>query len=161
MKILGVDPGGRHTGIVWRDGDVLLDWRLSVRQDNGRLPDGRYVRQVLHDCLACVDRTEPDLYGVAVEGVAWWPKKKGGPPRNQTGLYGTAIIIGALLARWPNAVLVDSGRGAAGLHPQAYPEQIRPPVNGRGKDRLSHVRAAWDHSHAGETEINRRWREVR
>jgi hypothetical protein len=96
---------------------------------------------------------------VVVESVEWWPDEQGRPPRNQRGLYGTAMVLGGVLARWPDAIVVDSGRGVANYHPQAYPEPIRPPVNGKGKDRLKDVRAGWDHSHAGETLYLRRVRE--
>ena len=155
MIILGVDPGSRNTGLVVRDGETLLAWALEVRQDNGRLPDGRYVRAVLARCStlltdAGLDPRDRDGYVVGVEGLADWPER-GPTRRNQTHLYGTAIVLGAILARWSQAIVVDSGRGVANYHPQSYPDAIRPPINGKGKDRLNHVRAAWDHSHAAET----------
>lgn len=155
MIVLGVDPGGRNTGIVLRDRDRLVGWQLAVRRSSARMVDGAYVRHVLGCCLTVlrdggVDPSDRDSYVVAVEEVAYWPER-GPARRDQRGLYGTAMVLGAILARWPDAVIVDAGRGVANLHPQAYPPEIRPPVNGAGKDRLVHVRAAWDHSHAGET----------
>jgi hypothetical protein len=149
MIVLGIDPGGRNTGIVLRDRDVLLGWQLAVRRSTAKQVDGPYIRHVLACALGLIADASPDDYIVAVETVAWWPDK--GQHRNHTGLYGTAMVVGGILARWPDAVVVDAGRGVANLHPQAYPAAIRPPVNGAGKDRLNHVRAAWDHSHAGET----------
>lgn len=162
MIVLGIDPGGRNTGIVLRDRDTLRGWQLAVRRSTTRQVDGTYLRHVLGCCLtllrdANVDPSDRDAYIVGIEGVAWWPDRPGSTPRNQAGLYGTAMVLGATLARWPDAVVVDSGRGVATLHPQAYPPPIRPPVNGAGKDRLVHVRAAWDHSHAAETV----WRQER
>lgn len=158
--VLAIDPGSRNTGIVVRAGDRLLSWSLEVRQDNGRLPDGRYVTQVRRACVELLRRAGIDHrargYVVGVEGLAWWPGKD---RRNETHLYGTAIVLGAILCRWPDAVVVDSGRGAASLHPLSYPDAIRPPVNGAGKDRLNHVRAAWDHSHAAETLHHQRTRQ--
>lgn len=157
MIVLGIDPGSRNTGLVVRERETLLAWSLEVRQDNGRLPDGRYVRAVLGRCTTLLELAELDprdraSYVVGVEGLADWPEKRGSAVRrNQTHLYGTAIVVGAVLARWASAYVVDSGRGVANYHPQSYPDAIRPPVNGAGKDRLSHVRAAWDHSHATET----------
>lgn len=154
MIILAVDPGSRNTGIVLRDRDDMVGWALEVRADTGRLPDGRYLRQVVGRCLTLLRNADLDPlrseYVVGVEGVAWWPERDG-KRRNQGHLYGTAMVLGAILTRWPDGIIVDSGRGAAKLHPQAYPPDIRPPVNGAGKDRLNHVRAAWDHSHAAET----------
>lgn len=156
MIILGIDPGSRNTGLVVRQRDDLLAWALEVRADRGRLPDGRYVRAVLGRCSlllrdAGIDPADRDAYVVGVEGIAYWPERDGARRRNQDHLYGTAIVVGGVLARWASAYLLDSGRGVANLHPQAYPAAIRPPVNGQGKDRLNHVRAAWDHSHATET----------
>ena len=164
MIVLGIDPGGRNTGIVLRDRDDLLGWQLAVRRSSARMVDGAYVRHVLGCALtvlrdAGLDPADRDAYIVAVEEVAWWPDRK--THRDQRGLYGTAMVLGAILARWPDAVIVDAGRGVANYHPQAYPEPIRPPVNGAGKDRLSHVRAAWDHSLAGETVYRTRTREAR
>lgn len=152
--ILAADPGSRNTGWVLRDGPDLAGWRLTVRADTARLPDGRHLRRVITDGRgllvdAGIDPADRDAYLVVVETVAWWPRK--GQPRNELGMYGTAMVLGAVLARWPDAVQVASGRGVANLHPDAYPAPIRPPVNGAGKDRLRDVRAAWDHSHAGET----------
>jgi hypothetical protein len=155
--ILAFDPGGRNTGIVLRSTpDRLAGWTLAVRAGSARMPDGVYVRQVLSAALtilrdAGIDPTDRDTYVVGVEGIAYWPERDPKVRRDQRGLYGTAVVLGAILARWPDAYVVDSGRGVANYHPQAYPEAIRPPANGAGKDRLNHVRAAWDHSHATET----------
>jgi len=156
MILLAVDPGARNTGIVLREGETLHGWRLEVRAGSARLPGGGYLRQVLGACLrllrdADLDPSDSDACTVVVETVRWWPQGGGGPGRNQDHLYGTAMVLGAILTRWPHATVVDSGRGVANLPPQSYPAEIRPPVGGAGKDRLSHVRAAWDHSHAGET----------
>jgi hypothetical protein len=152
--ILAFDPGSKNSGIVLRHGEKLLGWGLEVRPGTARLPDGSYLRQVVHGGLellrtASIDPADRDGYVVAVESIEWWPRK--GQPRNERGNYGTAMVLGAVLLRWPDAIVVDSGRGVANLHPQAYPPQIRPPVNGKGKDRLKDVRASWDHSYAGET----------
>lgn len=158
MIVLGVDPGSRNTGIVLRQGEALHGWALEVRAGTQRLPDGPYLRQVIAACLRLLrnhdlDPSDGDAYVVGVEGIAYWPEdtSKGQRPRDQRGLYGTSMVFGGILTRWPSAVVVDSGRGVANYHPQAYPGEIRPPVNGAGKDRLNHVRAAWDHSHAAET----------
>ncbi|MFN2346028.1 MAG: hypothetical protein ABR616_09980 [Dermatophilaceae bacterium] len=157
MIVVGIDPGGRNTGAVVRQGETLLAWQLIVRRPGSEKVDGTYLRNVLGGVRriigdAGIDPADADAYEVAVETVAYWPEPRGSKVRrNQQHLYGTAMVLGAVLARWPRALVVDSGRGVANYHPQSYPEQIRPPVNGAGKDRLNHVRAAWDHSHAGET----------
>ena len=162
--ILAVDPGSKFTGITLRDGDRLLGWRLVVRRTKGRLPDGAYLHEVLTACRQVLtqgglDPAHRHSYVVGVEGVAYWPERDGSR-RNQTGLYGTAMVLGAVLARWPDAIVVDSGRGVGNYHPQSYPEPMRPPVNGKGKDNLNHVRAAWDHGFATETLWLQQQREV-
>ena len=153
--ILAIDPGSRNTGLVVRHREELVAWRLHVRNGTGRMPDGPALRSVLTACTdllreSGVDPRDRDSYVVGVETLAYWPERDGSR-RHQGDLYGTAMVYAAVLTRWPDAVVVDSGRGVATLHPQSYPEPIRPPVNGAGKDKLNHVRAAWDHSHAAET----------
>jgi len=153
--ILGIDPGARNTGLVVRRREDLLAWELVVRPTGTTMPGGAYITQVRLACNrvlndAGLDASLRDTYVVGIEAVAYWPDH--GPTRkNQTHLYGTAMVIGSLLARWPNAIVVESGRGVADYHPQSYPEPIRPASGSKGKDRLRHVRAAWDHSHAAET----------
>lgn len=156
FPVLGIDPGSRNTGVVLRRGEDLLAWGLAVRSGAGKLPDGHYLSEVRAECTRVLERGGVDVrdrasYVVGVEQVAWWPASEGGPPRNQYGLYGTAMVIGAVLARWPDAVVVQPGRGVAKLHEQAYPEPIRGRRGGKGTDRLVHVRAAFDHSWAAET----------
>jgi len=156
--VLGMDPGGRESGLVVRQGDALVAHAVEVRADRGRMPDGRYVRQVLARCSALLADADvgprDDSLIVAVEGVAYWPERqqKGKAPRDQRGLYGTAMILGAILARWPRATIVKPGGNHGGLHGLAYPDAIRPPVNGAGTDRLRHARSAWDVSYRGERE---------
>lgn len=157
LLILGIDPGSRFTGMVLRRGDELLGWHLTVRNDTARLPDGHYLRRVLGNCRALIGTYEGVVVGV--EGIEWWPRK--GQPRNERGNYGTAMVLGAVLARWPDAVVVEPGRGVGNYHVQAYPAVIRPPVNGKGADKLNHVRAGWDHSFAAETLHRTRVSEVR
>lgn len=165
MIVLAVDPGGRNTGIVVRERDHLLAWRLEVREGPGRMPtNGRYMRQVVGACVAAlreasVDPADRDGYVVGVEGLADWPERDPKKRRSQTGIYATALVLGAVLLRWPDAVIVDSGRNVAKLHPLAYPHPIR--GTSRGMDSLKDVRAAWDHSHAAETLHLRRVREAR
>lgn len=168
LTVLGIDPGGRNTGIVCRRGEDLLGWTLCRRQGTARMPDGRYLSEVRAACTAVLEQAgldyrDRDAYVVGVEEVAWWPASKqarmaGQAPRDQRGLYGTAMVVGGILTRWPAAIVVPSGRGVANLHPGSYPAPIRPPVNGEGKDRMKDVRAAWDHSHATETMYHRQTR---
>jgi hypothetical protein len=166
--VLAFDPGGRKSGVVLRHRERLLGWKLVRRVGEDRMPpDGHYLREVIAAGVgllrtAGIDPADRDRYVVGVETVAWWPqgsRKRPQAPRDQRGLYGTAMVYGAVLLRWPDAIVVDSGRGVANYHPQAYPEPIRAP--GKGSDQLVDVRAAWDHSHATETAYLTRIREAR
>lgn len=152
---LGCDPGGRHTGLVVRRRDELLAYRVVVREDKLRVPDGGYVALVARACLDLLDRAgsgprDPDLV-VCVEGVAYWnkPATKGKRPPNLTGLLGAAVVLGGILARWSDAIVVPPGSGHGSLHGFAYPVPIRP--SGIGSDLLKHCRSGWDASHHGET----------
>lgn len=164
LPVLGIDPGSRNTGIALRLDDRLLGWSLAVRSGDAKLPDGHYLSYFRSECTRVltaggVNFRDQTAYIVGVENVQWWPQRDGKAPKNQRGLYGTSMVLGATLARWPQAVVVESGRGVAKLHALAYPEPIRPRAGGAGQDRLVHVRAAWDHSHAAEVEWKRqeRW----
>lgn len=152
--VLGVDPGGRETGVVLRHGEDLLGAGVPVRQDQLLIPDGTYTRQVTKVALQLLDDhglgpRDPSLI-VCVEGVRYWPQQKA-TQRNLTGLLGAAVVLGAIVERWSNAVVVPPGSGHGGLHEQAYPRPIRPAEHGKGQDRNRHARSAWDCSIHGET----------
>ena len=165
MIVLAFDPGGRKSGVVLRNREDLVGWRLVRRDGEGRMPrDGHYIRDVVRAGTglltdAGIDPTEQDRYVVGVEEVAYWPESDPTKRRDQRGLYGTAMVYGAILLRWPDAVVVDSGRGVGKTYSLAYPAEIR--GGPKGADRLIDVRAAWDHSHAAETVHLTRIREAR
>lgn len=154
--VLAVDPGGRESGVVLRHGEALAGYAVVVRHDTLKIPDGDYVTKVLD---VCSDLATDDSI-VAVESVRFWPqegnhvcpacRKRHDPrARNLQGLLGTAVVLGAVLARWPDAVVVAPGKRMGSLHDIAYPEPIR--ATGKGKDLLRHCRSAWDLSFHGET----------
>jgi hypothetical protein len=161
LALLGIDPGGRESGVVLRRRDDLLAYEYVVRRDDGTYPDGRYCSQVAAACLRVLDRgglgPRSDGLVVVVEGVRYWARPDA--PRNLTGVLGAAIVLGSILARWSDAVVVPPGSGHGSLHEQAYPEEIRPPADGRGRDRLRHCRSAFDVTIHGETLYNQRRRE--
>lgn len=152
---LGIDPGGRETGIVVRRRDELLAAQVVVRQDDRLMPNGDYCAAVAACALRLLDSgagmgpRDPDLV-VCVEDVRYWPQQKA-TQRNLTGLLGAAIVLGAVYARWADAVTVPPGSGHGGLHESAYPAQIRPRRSGKGTDKMRHCRSAWDCTHHGET----------
>lgn len=174
VAFLGVDPGGRETGIVLRRRDDLLGHDVVVRRDSLDVPDGAYVGHVAHAALSLLSRAglsarDPGLVVVS-EDVRYWPQSGGhfcpacrrkhnpASQRNMTGVLGAAVVHGSILARWSDAVVVPPGSRHGSLHDTAYPPEIR--AKGKGKDRLRHCRAAWDASLHGETLFHRRERGV-
>lgn len=155
MIFLGADPGGRESGLIVRRRDDLLAWSVVIRQDTLIMPDGAYCRQVAAEAVRLLEKAgshprDPDLV-VCVEGVRYWPKKdRSKKPPNLTGLLGTAIVLGSIVARWPDAVVVKPGSGHGGLAGWVYPERIQQ-TGVKGKDLMRHCRSGWDASYHGET----------
>lgn len=163
---LGCDPGGRETGLIVRRRDDLLAHSVVIRQDTLTMPDGAYCRQVAAEALRLLEKVgshprDPELV-VCVEGVRYWPKdeqktkdgKRKKPP-NLTGLLGTAIVLGSIVARWPDAIVVRPGSKHGGLAQWVYPPQIQQ-TGVKGKDLMRHCRSGWDASYHGQTLWNQR-----
>lgn len=146
--VVGVDPGGRETGLVLCAGRVVLEREVVTHHgDKGTLPDTAYLNRVLdrvHHYRKIAGADDPL---VAVEGLV--------KPTAQMGLtaviplIGTGMVLGAVLAVYPAAVVVrPGGHGSAFI--TAYPEELRPTRGqGKGTDRLRHTRSAYDIAHAG------------
>lgn len=155
MIFLGVDPGGRETGLVVRHRDTLCAHSVVIRQDSLTIPDGGYCQQVAREAVRLLRKAgtlprDPDLV-VCVEGVRYWPKGGDGKrPPNLTGLLGTAVVLGSIVARWPAAVVVKPGVGHGSLADWVYPEPIQQ-TGAKGKDLMRHCRSGWDASYHGET----------
>lgn len=165
MIVVGVDPGGADTGIVIRRGDLLV-WRATThRRDQ---PLKAYLAAVVRDLADSIVGAREfvsDAGGwlLAVEDVV--EPKPQIRITNVRGLLDTAIVLGAVL----DSVLVLTvacGLGATideempsvivrpGRHGQgplaAYPEELRPTRGrGMGKDKLRHMRSAWDIAASG------------
>lgn len=139
--IIGIDPGGRETGIVLRRGDTPIRACVVVRDGDDRLPGAAYLAEVL-DAVADFAGDAHSSPVVAVEGLNEPTPQMG--TTSVAGLMGAALVLGAVLAHHPDAVVVAPARhGSAPLG--AYPEALRP-TRGRGKghDRFRHARSAWD-----------------
>ncbi len=142
-RSVGVDPGSRETGVVVLDGKKVVDHCVVVRpaDDRDRVPGSRYLNEVV-DAVADAVTTAGDGSVFGVESV-----KKPNPHMgliSVTGLLGTAAVLGAVLAVFPQAVLVEPGGHGDGPV-KAYPAELRPARGqGKGKDRLRHCRSAYD-----------------
>lgn len=138
--VVGIDPGGTNTGIVVREGDRL--WFASTLHRALR-PLPEYIA----DVLRVVDEAQhrPGL-PIAVEDVTPPTGFRNGQraPIDPASLIGTAAVLGAVLARYPDAVVVPPGghgSGPAG----AYPPELIGPREGKAlTGRLRHCRSAWD-----------------
>lgn len=133
--IVGIDPGGAHTGIVARSGAVLL--AACVLSRTG-CDESLYITDVLAAITGYVEQFDA---GIAIEGIVH-PN-----PHvrivNVAGLLDTAAVYGAVLGRWPAATIVDpGGNGSAPL--SCYPWELRGAGERRGTGWRRHLRSAWD-----------------
>ena len=148
--VVGVDPGGRQTGLVVRWGDELLAADLITRDGPEVFPGAAYLIEVIDavgGLAVYAGQEAPDARRViAVEGVV----HPSGHVRmiNAAGLLGTATVLGAILASWPAALVVPPAKHGGGPR-QAYPNPIWPPGDKKGTGRYRHVRSAWDIAEAG------------
>lgn len=146
LIVTGVDPGGRFTGIVTTSGNAVLSACVIRRTTGDKFPDSIYLNEV----LAEIHAHEEEFEALALEGIV---EPRGRNPDGEqmimsaAGLIGTGMVYGAVLALWPDAVVVEPG-GNGSLPDAAYPLEIQ-----RGK-RLGgpsdHARSAYDVALAGE-----------
>jgi hypothetical protein len=191
---IGIDPGGRYTGIAAVAADldahqrrILLGAKV-LTSPAGELLDPVRLPRACAEVLAAIDEAletfaahyagvavevqheartyapdAPDLEPaatairsatpaelvelghlvIAVEGLAA-PKGFAGGQRaaiDPQGLVSAGVILGAILGRWPRAVVVDPGGN--GSNPTiTYPEQLRKGARLGGPS--DHARSAYD-----------------
>lgn len=143
--VVGVDPGGRQTGVVARCGPQPLFACIVTRADPENVPTAAYVAEVTGAVADALDAIGGQAL-VAVEGVV----HPTGHVRmvNVTGLLGAAVVLGGVLAAFPAAVVVPpGGHGAGPLG--AYPDDLCGPRESKGTGRHRHVRSAYDVAAAG------------
>lgn len=154
--IIGIDPGGQHTGIVARDNLDLLDHATVDRQPRESRPD--YIDRVLDEaqqllvtCICELRATVDDKRVlIAVEdvepptGFARGAAAGERRPISLAGLVDLAVVAGAVLGRFPGTIVVPVGGNGSQPLP-LYPEALRPTRGaGKGRDNLRHARSAWD-----------------
>ena len=148
--VVGIDPGGKTTGIVARRGDKLLGHWL-VENVGGVPYRGRVIERL---SLVVVTTPDPDplpLVLVAVEGVKAPNPHLG--VTNPTGIIATARVLG-WVEQWCADVLVDLVVVPPAYHGSgplaAYPPELVGPREKAGTGKLRHCRSAWSISYAGE-----------
>jgi hypothetical protein len=159
---VGVDPGGVGTGIVVRSGPDLLGWMVIEREgddDEGRSigVGARTIQAITAAITTSLTAAGPGAH-LAVEGVVPPTGFKDGrrEPINPKDTIAAGVVLGGILAHFPDAVVVrpnNHGRGTLA----AYPDELITPAERRlgvnrpaGKSALRrHARAAWDTAGAG------------
>lgn len=149
--IVGIDPGGRDTGIVAINSrDEVLTHRVLHRETDDVIPDAGYVRQVLHETIGVANwlLLDTDEVLVAVEGVTapnpQLRRRDGNSLTNPAGIIGAAMVLGGLVGYWTKAIVIPPGRNGSHVL-DGYPLELRPTRGkGRGQDRLRHARSAFD-----------------
>lgn len=142
--VVGVDPGGRETGIVARRGSSLVAGTVVARQAQDS--DATYIADVLEAVDSYLNAGGSAL--VAVEGVVHPnPHVR---ITNIDGLLEAAKVFGAVVGRFPQAAVVEPGGNGSG--PLAsYPADLvgERETTGTGGWRR-HLRSAWDVAGAGQ-----------
>jgi hypothetical protein len=142
VVVTGVDPGGRNVGIAARRGDELVDFCVLERKGISEIPDAAWLEEV---CGAAVEYHEGFGGRVAVEGVRPPTGFKYGrrDPINFAGLIGTSMVLGAIQALLPDAIVVAPAQhGTAPL--STYPDRLVGDREQVGYGRYRHARSAWD-----------------
>ena len=151
--VIGVDPGGRTTGVVVREGDELLDFGLLERGEDERVDV--YARRVVDRIDELMGSTQfyrqrrPPI--VAVEDVVAPSGFRDGRRQfaRPDSLITTSIVLGALIGGCaiPPLLVRPNRNGDAPL--QTYPAALVGAREKAGTGRLTHARSAWDIAAAG------------
>lgn len=155
MITIGVDPGATYTGVSVRDGMICLLSSTYVRpSDTPPIAWAVEVAQRIEDeVIALFPDAKIGIEGVTVPNAYNQGKLALNSPKY---IIWTGIIVGALAARHPDAVIVRPGKNGSQA-PDSYPEvlQGRRPKDlagsNNGAGTRNHERSAWDI--AGEVEF--------
>lgn len=152
---IGIDPGSRTTAIITIT-NTNTPLSLSLITNPGDLlpPPAEYITDIITELNTHLKKHPNSL--IAVESVtapSWHlaHNHKHGSATNPTGLIGTAMILGAILAHHPTATLVPPNKN--GSKPLgAYPPELVSPREQKhpnwrtktGTGKLRHARSAYD-----------------
>lgn len=149
--VLGVDPGARYTGVVVRDGDGVLHSSTYVRAPDCSATD--WAIEVISRLREL--HAEHTINGielpVGVEGVSDPKGFKSGQHAaiNPSGIIRAGVVLGAVVAVWPSAIVVPPGRNGS-KHTSHYPSCLvgrRPkglPGDATGAGTRDHEQSAFD-----------------
>lgn len=144
-QIVGVDPGGRSTGIVVRHADKLVHRALIERGA------GQPIDDYLELVIDTISQLRTKIIHQTALGPAQLPLtavedlRDPNPHLGLTavrGIIDTAQVIGAIAGRTRIVRIPPGGHGAGPL--RAYPDELRGLREKRGQGRYRHLRSAWD-----------------
>jgi hypothetical protein len=163
---VGVDPGGRDTGIVLRLGGECFGAFVVTRtgEPGTDLADweagdwAHYLGEILGTVALLVARAAKlpragaNPARVAVEGLT----NPGGRAHGQVApirpidLAATGLVLGAVVTAHPTATVVAPGGHGSGPT-IAYPAELVGSRERAGRGRMRHARSAWDVAGAAPT----------
>lgn len=145
--VLGIDPGARYTGIIVRDNDEPIYSAIFVRPVDMGSTD--WALESVRLSLEVYETYQPTH--VALEGISD-PKgfyKGQQAAINPKDIIRTGVVLGALVATWPEAIIVDPG-GNGDRHESFYPDALngrRPKTlagSNKGANTRKHEKSAYD-----------------
>lgn len=152
---VGVDPGGKWTGVITRHRSRLL-YAATVTNQGDWMPTNAYLDEVRATVSAAVVAASPTTKGpgqritVAIEGLNEPSPHLG--IINVRGLIGAAAVYGTVLSTFDGVVIVPpGGNGSAPLG--TYPSALVGSNERVGTGKMRHCRSAWDVSLTAEQQL--------
>jgi hypothetical protein len=145
---VGVDPGARYTGVVVRDGDVVLHSSTLVRPEEMKSGTewALSVVEQLKEILLAFPNIPMGVEGISDPKGFQHGKKAAINPKD---IIRAGIVLGAVVATWPKAVIIDPGNNGS-QHYSHYPAELigrRPadlPGAANGAGTRNHEQSAYD-----------------
>ena len=143
---IGVDPGGRYTGIVIRSRDEVIDAVVVDRRKVEAIDPADVLAWARYVTVTVADHREVAPYAVLGVEMVQPPnphvrRRDGNSLTNVAGILDTAVVVGALALAFVDLVPVDPG-GNGAQAPNLYPSKIGPGARLGGPS--DHARAAFD-----------------
>lgn len=147
--VIGIDPGARYTGVVVRDGDVVLHSTTLVRPKE--LESATEWALVVVAQIREIVKDFPAMTPFAVEGISDPKGFQHGKQAaiNPRDIIRAGIVLGAVVATWPNATIVPPGNNGS-QHASHYPAELRGrrpkdlPGSANGAGTRGHEQSAYD-----------------
>lgn len=146
---VGVDPGGKHTGICivrlqgrWIADEPVAGWDIVTRKDDE--PVAEYAERAHHRMVVMLWEAagaRGGSYFFAIEGLN--PPTAHMGMTNVKGLLDTARVLGYLECALPRVVLVPPANHGGDLL-LAYPKELVAQNERKGTGKRRHARSAYD-----------------